>query len=271
MRDQEAPAGFRRRTIPLLAFALAALVGGPAMAASSPARVLLLPYFEVDTADPNGTTTLWAVRNDGSEPVTLTATYFETDRMTPQHSDEYVLGAKRIRTVDIRALVANLDVDPDGVARGWVRLELDEGTATGDFFLVTPNEAFASGDRLVDIDPDGTDFELCTNWVLRFLNGGGFSGGTSLFFWLDTETIPTGEEPIATYSVYSESGNLVFTNSLYNDQRAFRVPASQLITPFATQFGALEIQFADGMLGHVSEVLDALGVFSVGITATCRD
>ncbi len=224
----------------------------------------------MDSAAADSVTTFWAARNDGPDPITLTVTYYETHRLTPQHQESVALEGKEVETRNLRDLVGDLATDADGVARGWVLLEAD-GPVTGDYFFVTPDDAFAVGDRLVDVDTDSPNNELCSNWVIRFLNGGGFSGGTTLTFWLDVDAIPTGESPIAAYTVYDEAGEVIFANNLTAERRSFRIPAAQLISPFGTAFGALEIQFADGAIGHVSGVMDASGLYSVGFSATCRD
>ena len=79
----------------------------------------------------------------------------------------------------------------------------------GDYFYVNPGESFAQGDTLVHIQADDANPDLSTagrytfygryvgwsaadnrqplstNFAVRFLNGGPFSGGTSLAVWRD--------------------------------------------------------------------------------------
>lgn len=78
----------------------------------------------------------------------------------------------------------------------------------GDFYIVNRTDGFAFGDNLVHIEAeenafapgdytfygryvDGLAFDnrepLGTVWAVRYLNGGGFDGGTDLIVWRDTK------------------------------------------------------------------------------------
>jgi hypothetical protein len=82
----------------------------------------------------------------------------------------------------------------------------------GDYFYVNPGQNFAQGDALVSVEASATDPEtsvpgeytfygrfvawtaadnrepLVTTFASRFLNGGAFTGGTSLLVWRDSKT-----------------------------------------------------------------------------------
>lgn len=89
-------------------FALALLAAVPAAAAaqtpgSAPAATLLLPYFEVDTSDPDGITTLFSVNNAGKDPVVAHVVVW-TDWGIPTYSFDLVLEADDVQTLNLRDL-----------------------------------------------------------------------------------------------------------------------------------------------------------------------
>ena len=55
---------------------LLAVMSGTAMAQNVPSSDLLLPYFEVDAADPGGLTTLFAAGNSTETPVAVVGTVY---------------------------------------------------------------------------------------------------------------------------------------------------------------------------------------------------
>lgn len=90
------------------------------------------------------------------------------------------------------------------------RAALDrENVLWGDFFVVTPGQNFAQGDRLVHVPWDGARIEdtaqsfygsslgfdgadgrlpLPSEFLGRFIDGGPFDGGTDFFVWRDTRS-----------------------------------------------------------------------------------
>ena len=58
----------------LTALIALAVLCAPAAAQNRPSSDLLLPYFEVDAANPGGLTTLFAVGNASKQPVEVLAT-----------------------------------------------------------------------------------------------------------------------------------------------------------------------------------------------------
>ena len=97
----------------------------------------------------------------------------------------------------------------------------------GDFFIVDPPRDFAQGEVLVNLDPrlalasSSDDDDLCRVHGFRFLEGGGFSGGTEFMVWNPTvgETSADGFTPNdnlipARLEVYAESGALLEVRDL---------------------------------------------------------
>lgn len=235
---------------------------------------LLLPRYEVDTTNPSGITTLFAVRNEGGTPVDLTLRYHRTDGpQAPQYSENLTLAAKAVKTVNIRS-VPNLATDPDGIRRGFVVIEASTEGATvmGDFFQITPGENFANGSRLLNIDPTSNHNDLCNLFSMRFLNGGGFDSGTLFTVFLDLPLAPTGSTAVMDILAYDEAGVLLLARETFADEVSFQVTASELLSPtVTTDFGAIEFQFRDGVVGHIAAVLSASGRYSVGFEASCGD
>jgi len=235
---------------------------------------LLLPIFIVDTIDPEGTTTLFAVRNQSTYNQTIDIKYFRTDQpQAPQRTDVVVLAAKSIETINI-AFVSGLHIDEAGLACGYVTIETQGGATTiyGDYFLVTPNEDFANGFRLVNIDPSSNHNELCNRFAVRFLNGGGFDSATRFLIWRDLDVPPTLGETAFWVSVYNEAGEQLLVQDFASDQTTLDVTTNEILQGMVSaDFGALEFEFAMGAVGHISAVMSASGRYSVGLEATCLD
>lgn len=209
-----------RRTITILTL-LAVLTAAPAMAEPRPSSDLLLPYFEVDLSDPGGKTTLFAVGNAAEEAVTVRASV-TTNWGIEVISAPFELAAGEVRTVNLRdwivrgelpgrtlgdAELAHVQaalsgqVSPkDGMYYGTQPepsvTDLAVGAMTlrvtsrprhdalwGDYFWASPDEDFAEGELLVNIDRTTDCRGLCDLHRLRFLDGGGFDGGTELVIW----------------------------------------------------------------------------------------
>lgn len=235
---------------------------------------LVLPYFEVDTQNSDGTTVLFAIRNESTSSIEVDIEYYEIDSpFAPQRTDRFTLTAKQIKTVNLRD-VQNLEIDGDGFKRGYVRFEVVGGAdvLAGDFFRVTPSDDFAGGYRLVNADPTSPADERCSILTFRFLRGGLFSGGTQLYYWLDMNELPQADT--IAYSVYNEAGTLINTGTLANlDRVASKVSIDELLVGPAAGLasGAVEFQFSGGVVGHVAGAINASGRFSVGFEAVCRE
>ncbi len=239
------------------------------------AAQLLLPLFLVDTATPGGLTTLWAVRNESTAEVGLQVSYYGADTpQQPQVEESYTLGPKEILTTSL-SLVAGLQVDPDGFARGYVTFATVGGEAVihGDYFLLDNAENFASGSRLANVDPGSNANDLCNRFSMRFLDSSLlFDSGTLYTVWIQT-TEPLDGTAVS-YFVYDlAGGDERLSNSFPATDVAFQVSASDLMSgpSLGLEFGAIEFQFPPGIVGHISAVMSAFGRLSVGYEATCLD
>ena len=240
---------------------------------------LLLPLYLVDTADPDGPTTFFAIRNEAAETVGVTASYYSSETAynpaavpTPQFQQQLTLATKAIETFDVRSFAAELAIDNDNFARGYIVFEADSGGAIhGDYFQVDNSGNFASGSRLVNIDPESNGNDLCGRFSMRFLDSALlFDSGTVFTVWLQP-AVPY--EGIAfSYSAYSLAGGLsIVDSSLPSAKYAFQIPASALLVGAGEEFGAIDFEFPLDTVGHISGVMSALGRFSVGFEATCLD
>ncbi len=240
---------------------------------------LLLPFYLVDMVNPGGPTTLFAVRNESTSQVDVVVRYYGADRPDqPQSEQTIALAAKAIRTVNIGNIFQALDlqIDPDGFARGFVTLASEQGEAVihGDYFLLNNAENFASGARLVNIDPNSNANDLCNRFSMRFLDSAlFFDSGTVFTVWIQAD------EPIDgtafSYAVYNEAGgDELLSSSFPVSDVAFRVSANFLMSAdpgLDLEFGAVEFQFPAGIVGHISAAMSAFNRFSVGYEATCLD
>ncbi len=235
---------------------------------------LLLPLFQVDTTDINGLNTLFSVRNEGVEPIDIKVEFFETTGpQVAQMTQERILGAKELTTFNI-LLEPGLDADPDGFIRGFVIISSSTPGARmqGDYYRLIPNEDFASGARLLDISSTSTNNDLCNLFTMRYLNGGGFDSGTEYVVWVERDTPPEPGENTFSIAIYDQPGELQGVRSFASSSVAFTVSAADLIDGITSKdFGAIEFQFSDGAVGHISAVVSASNRYSVGLEATCGD
>ena len=240
---------------------------------------LLLPLYLVDTANPGGPTTLYSVRNESTSAVDVVVRYFGADRPDqPQDEQTFTLGAKAMRTVNIFFEVPALDlqIDPDGFARGYVTFATtqDEAVIHGDYFQLNAAQNFASGARLLNIDPNSNGNDLCNRFSMRFIDSTlFFDSGTVFTVWFEAAGPFSGNA--FTYSVYSEAGgNELLSSNFPTSVVAFQVSANLLMSAdpgLDLEFGALEFQFPGETVGHISAVMDAFDRYSVGYEATCLD
>lgn len=210
----------RPRTIGLLAL-VALLSTAPQAAEPRPSSDLLLPYFEVDLGSAGGKSTLFAVGNAADEPVTVRA-QVATNWGIRIVQTKIELDAGEVRTVNLRDWLVRGELPdrvlgPDALAHlqaaltgqvspkdslyygtqpdpfetdlavGYVTLRVvgnpRHDALWGDYFWVNPDEDFAEGELLVNIDQATDCAGLCDLHRLRFLDGGGFDGGTQLIVW----------------------------------------------------------------------------------------
>lgn len=226
-----------------------------------PEQALVVPFFEVDTTDPSGTTTLFAVRNTFSQPVDIEVRYQAPDG-TPLHQDLETLAGRQTLSRNVRD-VAGLPVDPDGFARGFIIVlqtsRMGSPLLVGDYFQVDPGNAFATGQRMASLD------ELCNLTEARYAD---FGSGTELRLLIGT---PQGSDPIfdppsVVVTPILEDGTLLPTTKIFTNEFAIEVSASDLT---ASSFGTLIFDFMNSGGGLVYAEYSADGQFSVGLNGAC--
>lgn len=270
----------RRRIVPALMLAVALLIFAQSAGAEGTVGAhLLLPFYAVDTVTPGGPTTLFAIRNESGSPVSVVIRYFGADRPDQPQSEQTInLAAKAVHPTNIGSVVQalNLQVDPDGFARGYVTFATEQGEAVihGDYFLLNDTENFASGARLVNIDPNSNGNDLCNRFSMRFLDSAlFFDSGTVFTVWIQSDEPLSG--PAFSYLVYNQAGgNEQLSSSFPAADVAFQVSANVLMSAdpnLDLEFGAIEFQFPAETVGHISAVMSAFDRFSVGYEATCLD
>ncbi len=100
--------------------AAALLAPAPAVATictadSVPGATLLLPYFEVDLADPNGLTTLFSI-NNASASATVTHVVVWSDLAVPVMSFNLYLTGYDVQTINLRDLLVHDNLPPTASA-----------------------------------------------------------------------------------------------------------------------------------------------------------
>lgn len=230
-------------------------------------RQFIVPRFRV-ALSAAGTTTLYAVRNTRSTPVSVLVSYFDDFGML-QEDETFDLGGFEILTRNVRD-VPGLS-SSGGFKTGFIIIAGPTGSFLSvDVFQVDPGNDFATGSRALDVVAS----YLCDLWDIRFLAGGIFSGGTSVNLLINS---PQGndsatDDPSAVFAISDEAGNPLGLIGLYTNRVSTTVPAEDIldaIGPGAPAFGAFEVDFADAEGGSLDAVFDADGRFSIGLKGTC--
>lgn len=226
---------------------------------------LVLPFYRVAEDDPNGTTTLLAVHNLTSGPVTADVEYLTVDGAS-QRLDTLGLGAFETSTVNLRD-VTELAGDPDGFARGFVRVVAPGGpdgvpALSGDFFQVDVGNNFATGDKLLRRG------QICQHSSIRFLD---FGAGTRLPVFLAQ---PRGADenvdpPSFTVQAFDEAGNPESApQPVWAASHALELAASDFTDG---SFGTLAFDFTNSDGGAAYAEYSAEGRFSVGLASQCEE
>lgn len=228
-------------------------------AGAEPSIQFLLPFYRVDRELPFGETTLFALRNVESDPTTVRAHFFSAGSSLLRQRD-YQLAPREVVTVNLR--------DIPGLERGYALLtSLGGSKLAGDFFQVNPGQNFATGGLLVKTEPSFG--HLCRLWDIRFLKGGGFSGGTGFVVWVRNAPGIGSDDPVLVRMAYfdedGESAGMIHIRSSAN---AFTVRTD---FPWQVDFGAVEILFTpESGGGLISGVYRAEDRYSVSVNGTCR-
>lgn len=235
-----------------------------------PTTFYILPFIKIDPVVADGDFTLLSIRNEHSAINTVTIDFFPPDSLaSPVLTLTNAMLSKEVWSLNLRAEVMALPTDADGIRRGWARIMATDGPISADYFQLDPANDFAAGSRPVDLDAN----EFCSQASARFLVGGGFTGGTKVFFMLDD---PLGgnsntDPPSVTGDVYLENSTFVNSFELYTDNYTLEVDAADLIDPSAN-FGSMDIFFENSFSGGYAHVeYKANNRFSVSVKGVCTD
>src|SRR5829696_4200915 len=287
----------------LLALVAPGVLCGPAAAQNQASSDLLLPYFEVDGANPGGLTTLFAVGNSTDQLVEVVATVY-TNWGIPILEVPFTLQAREIRTVNLRdwfreggnptKALATLEVQHLAAAASGqpspkdnlyygseVRPDLEVGYVIlrtqgnrpdalwGDWFNVDVSGNLARGDVLANIDRSTGCPGLCQRHLLRYLSGGGFDGGTEVIIWRDTQGKPSanpegGIKMQADATAFNEPGL-----PIENRELALLPVEKVLVSELGLQepFGALDVMTGEETFFAVQHTAE--NRYSVGLTTYC--
>jgi hypothetical protein len=300
------PTKIQKITTCLTLLATAVLCGplcGPAAAQNVPSSDLLLPYFEVDGANPGGLTTLFAVGNATDKPVDVLATVF-TNWGIPILDVPFALQPHEVRTVNLRdwfreggnptkALAAlevkhltaaasgqpspkdNLyygsEVRPDLVV-GYVILRTQNNRPDalwGDWFNVDVSGNLARGDVLANIDRSTGCPGVCQRHLLRYLTGGGFDGGTEVIVWRETQGKPSAN-PEAGIKMQADATAFNEPGLPIENRELALLPVQKVVISelgFKEPFGSLDLVTGDDVFIAVQHTAE--NRYSVGLTTYC--
>jgi uncharacterized repeat protein (TIGR01451 family) len=208
---------------------------------------LLLPYFEVDLTG-YGLTTYASIVNSSDEtvPVRMTvysnwgiqllsaAVVLEAHEVNVVNLNQWILSGqlpdKALTKGELEHLQAALSGQRSpqddlyygtelalNLAVGYLTIRVDGSPRPdvlfGDYFIVDPASDFAQGEVLVNIDRTVDCEGLCVRHGLRFLDGGGFDGGTDVIIWTrrvgqpsETPYLAENRKVVADVLAYREDG-----------------------------------------------------------------
>jgi hypothetical protein len=221
-----------------------------------------IPRFNVDTTA-FGDTTLWAVRNEGGADVDVAVEYFNSV-FSSQRVDMFTLVPNQVKTVNIRD-VPGLAVDPDGFARGFVRM-MPTGPVSVDSLQVDTTDNFAQGSVSWTIN------DFCADWMGRFASFGPGQGSVFTFLVNGPRGSDPTDMPTIVGDVYNESGTFINSFTIRTSQWVFSIEILDLVLGGVT-FGSVELSIDSTFspAGILSVSHSAEGRFSVGLRGICRD
>lgn len=236
------------------------LVSGHAPSTRPSSGLWFIPRYFVDTTS-FGDTTLWSVRNESLATVSVQAEYFDAFFVKRQEQP-LVLDPDELVPINVRD-VGGLPADPDGFARGFIRLS-PNGPISADVIQVDTSQNFASGNLASRLD------DFCADWQVRFLS---FGQSSILSFLVNG---PRGgdpaDPPTLVGDVFAENGSFVSSFTLRTDEWVFDRAAEELVVGgLANGTIELTIQSLNAPAGLVFVNHSAEGRFSVGLPAVCLD
>jgi hypothetical protein len=262
---------------PLVADHLAARTSADTPTASAPATHSLttargnvpvggfwfVPRYEVDTTSFSDTT-LWSARNESAVAVDLTAQYYNT-LFELQHTQTISLAPAETAPVNVRD-IGGLPVDPDGFARGFIRLSPANGPISVDVFQVDASENFASADQAF------VTADFCANWQTRFLSFGPGQGSVVSFLVNGPRGSAAGDPATVLGDVYNEQGSFINSFTIRTDNWVFDVAILDVVLG-GVSFGSVEVVIDSVFApeGFLTVAHSAEDRYSVGLRGVCRD
>ncbi len=223
---------------------------------------LVVPGYEVDVDDPEGPTTLFAVRNTSDDPVEVEVDYHLNGiAETPLRADSFQLAGQQTLSWSLRNDLTGL-LPAGGVASGMVLIREAGGPAApnleGDYLQVDFSNDFAGGDRLV------RPADFCNVQEIRFIDF-----GSSTKFRVLVDSPRGGGDPSFDFTAYDEAGNLLTQGSFFTADHLTVFDLAFL--GITESFGTLVFDFTDSGGGWVGGRYSAFGRFSVDLDSACRD
>lgn len=233
-------------------------------ASMTPGSIFIIPYYEVSTIDPLAEVALMSIRaEEGASPE---IEFYPAAEDEPIYLTKVVdLAAKEMWTANLRDQLAGVPGVPSGVVTGWIGV-VSTNPVSVDSFQIFPSEAFATGANAFKFA------DLCESWRVRFLIGGGFSGGTQIMlFALDPQGGDSSTDP-PTFEgeVYDEDGNLLNTFAVWTSENTRLRPASGFVAG-DENFGSIDVRVLSPNGGYAAATHDASGLYSAGLKGYCLD
>lgn len=243
---------------------------------------LVIPYFEVDVADPNGKTLLYAIQSP-----------FVSSRVTVDYLDElgmvvgsqtFILNSWAVKTVDLRDVQGLLPAaDPaTNISRGSISIH---GVQVGfpivkwplavDYFAVTMGENVATGGRALPYDEmvaGSLSPFLCEIWTVRFLKQQG-SLDTEVMFYVNHARSQS--EGHVLVEVRDQGGQFMGSADIPISVTSQKMSIQEILNTAGLnlpsgQFGTLVIYFAEGTDGgHVAATYELSGRLAVRLEGAC--
>ncbi len=236
--------------ISVLILSITWIFTGAAEAQLRPSSAVLLPYFEVDLANP-GKTTVFAVGNVLNQPVDIHIE-MRTNWGIPIFDLPVKLGPREVRSFNLRDWIVQGDAPgrtlkaaekahakaaltgqkspkdnlyystavADGLAVGSIviRTQPNEppGALWGDFLLIDSSLRISMGDDLVNLERSAgcqaqvQSTQLCSHHALRFVSGKAFNLDTQVLVWTDRSAQPS-------KTPFPESLRVVLDGTAFNE------------------------------------------------------
>ena len=220
---------------------------------------LVVPGFEVEVANPEGPTTLFAVRNTTGADLQIDIAYHDEQIAgVPLRTDNFTLEPQQTLTRDVRNDLSDLTVS-NGFATGLIVITETGGDASdleGDYFRIDSENGFATGDRLVRSE------EYCAQQEIRFVDFGSESRLQIL-----VEEPQGADVPSFSYTAVNEQGTMIAEDNVVTSEHLTVVDVDAWVP--GHRFGTLIFDFSSSGGGFVTARYSAFGRYSVELNGAC--